>query len=74
MIAGGAIPPAFPRSQIRITQMVQIIQKTIETIRETYRFYNTIYELQSLNDKELEDLGLTRQEIVFVAAKAITTK
>lgn len=54
--------------------MVQIIQKTIETIRETYRFYNTIYELQSLNDKELQDLGLTRQEIVFVAAKAITTK
>lgn len=54
--------------------MTQMITKTIETIRDTYRFYNTIYQLQCLNDKELQDLGLTRQEIVFVAAKAITTK
>jgi uncharacterized protein YjiS (DUF1127 family) len=54
--------------------MTQLITKTYETIRDAYRFYNTIYELQCLNDKQLEDLGLTRQEIVFVAAKAITTK
>jgi uncharacterized protein YjiS (DUF1127 family) len=74
MTAGGAIPPAFLRSNIRIIQMTQMITKTIETIRDTYRFYNTIYQLQCLNDKELQDLGLTRQEIVFVAAKAITTK
>jgi len=54
--------------------MTQLITKTYEAVRDTFRFYNTIYELQCLNDKELQDLGLTRQEIVFVAAKAITTK
>lgn len=48
--------------------------KIYEYVRDTFRFYNTIYELQSLSDKDLEHLGLTRQEIVFIAAKAITTK
>jgi len=54
--------------------MTQIFTKTYEAVRDTLRFYNTIYQLQSLNDKELQHLGLTRQEIVFVAARAITTK
>jgi hypothetical protein len=45
-----------------------------EYVKDTFRFYNTVFQLQALNDKELEHLGLTRQEIVFIAAKAITTK
>jgi len=48
--------------------------KIFEYVKDTFRFYNIIYELQCLNDRDLEHLGLTRQEIVFIAAKAITTK
>jgi uncharacterized protein YjiS (DUF1127 family) len=54
--------------------MTQLFTKTYEAVRDTLRFYNTIYELQCLNNKELEDLGLTRKEIVFIAARAIITK
>lgn len=54
--------------------MLNVFAKTYNAIRDTFRFYNTVFELQALNDKELQDLGMTRQEIVMVAAKAITTK
>lgn len=54
--------------------MAHLFTKTYEAVRDTFRFYNTIYELQCLNDRDLQKLGLTRQEIVFIAAKAITTK
>ena len=70
MTAGGAIPPAFLRSNIRIIQMTQLITKTYEAIRDTMRFYRTVHELTQLNDRELADLGLTRGDICHVAANA----
>ena len=54
--------------------MTQIITKTYEIIRDTFRYYKTIQELSQLSDKELYDLGLTRQEIVLAASRAVTTK
>ena len=54
--------------------MTQLITKTYEAIKDTFRFYNTILELNALSNKELHDLGLTRQEIVLVASRSITTK
>jgi len=35
---------------------------------DSLRFYNTVRELSQLNDRELADLGLTRNDIVRVAS------
>ena len=48
--------------------------KIFQAIRDTFRYYKTIQELSQLNDAELRELGLTRQEIVLIASKSITTK
>jgi uncharacterized protein YjiS (DUF1127 family) len=50
--------------------MTQIFIKTYEAIRDTFRFYKTVQELSQLNDRELQDLGLTRNDIPQVAADA----
>jgi len=42
----------------------------LEQLSKAYRYYTTIFELARLSDSELEHLGLTRSEIVFVAYKA----
>jgi uncharacterized protein YjiS (DUF1127 family) len=39
----------------------------IERIKNWLRYYNTIFELSKLSDKELIDLGLTRVEIPYIA-------
>lgn len=39
-------------------------------ISDTLRYYRTVAELSRLSNKELEDLGLHRYEIVLAAAKA----
>jgi len=41
----------------------------IDWVTRTYRYYHTIIELMKLTDQELNDLGLSREEIVFVAYK-----
>jgi len=41
----------------------------IDWVTRTYRYYHTIIELMKLSDEELNDLGLSREEIVFVAYK-----
>jgi uncharacterized protein YjiS (DUF1127 family) len=38
-----------------------------EGIKNWFRYYNTIFELSKLSDKELIDLGLTRVEISYIA-------
>ena len=50
--------------------MFSFIKKTAEWYVDTMRFYNTVYELSELSDKELNELGLARSQIPFVAMKA----
>jgi uncharacterized protein YjiS (DUF1127 family) len=38
-----------------------------EGIRNWFQYYNTIFELSKLSDRELIDLGLTRVEIPYIA-------
>jgi uncharacterized protein YjiS (DUF1127 family) len=40
-----------------------------EWFTRTFRYYNTIIELMKLSDDELEQLGMYREEIVYVAYK-----
>ena len=39
----------------------------INWFTQTYRYYNTIIELMKLTDEELEQLGMYREEIVYIA-------
>ena len=39
----------------------------LEWFKRTRRYYTVVNELNSLTDRELADIGLTRGEIVFVA-------
>jgi uncharacterized protein YjiS (DUF1127 family) len=41
----------------------------LDWFTQTYRYYNTIIELMKLSDDELEQLGMYREEIVYVAYK-----
>lgn len=41
----------------------------INWFTQTFRYYNTIIELMKLSDDELEQLGLNREEIVYIAYK-----
>ena len=50
--------------------MTYFITKTYEAIRDTLRFYKTVQELSQLSDRELADLGITRNDIAHVAANA----
>ena len=34
---------------------------------QTFRYYNTIIELMKLSDDELEQLGIYREEIAYIA-------
>lgn len=42
----------------------------LEQLSQAYRYYKTIFELARLSDMELEQLGMSRAEIVFIAYKA----
>jgi uncharacterized protein YjiS (DUF1127 family) len=55
--------------------MLDFIKKSINMCQDTMRFYKTVFELSNLNDRELKDLGLSRDQIPMVAMKAtLTTK
>lgn len=48
-----------------------ILYKAYETVRDTFRFYNTVMELSRLTDRELADLGIhSRAQIPMIAADA----
>ena len=47
----------------------KIIRMAAERIAKERKYRNTVWELQSLSDRSLKDLGLTRSDIQFVAAK-----
>ena len=42
----------------------------LQQLSKAYNYYKTIYELASLSDNDLQELGLSRAEIVFVAYRA----
>jgi uncharacterized protein YjiS (DUF1127 family) len=44
----------------------------LEWYKRTRRYYSVVSELNSLSNKELADIGLTRGEIVFVALEMYT--
>jgi uncharacterized protein YjiS (DUF1127 family) len=54
--------------------MTQVFQAFTGWVKDTARYYNTVYELSRLSDRELSDLGLTRGEIVLVASHQVTKK
>ena len=41
--------------------------RMLEWYKRTRRYYTVVNELNSLSDRELADIGLTRGDIVFVA-------
>lgn len=42
----------------------------LETTIESFKFYRAVMELSMLSDKELNEIGLTRGEIVTAVYKA----
>jgi uncharacterized protein YjiS (DUF1127 family) len=51
--------------------MTQVLSTFTSWVKDTARYYNTVYELSRLSDKELSEIGLTRSEIVLVASHSI---
>jgi uncharacterized protein YjiS (DUF1127 family) len=49
-----------------------IIHALIERARRWYLYRNTIRELSELSDRDLNDLGINRADIEFVARKHVT--
>ena len=47
--------------------MTNLISTFSGWLKGTSYYYNTIYELSRLTDRELQDIGLTRNEIVYIA-------
>jgi uncharacterized protein YjiS (DUF1127 family) len=62
--------PQLFNVHIKENTMTRLITKTYEAIRDTFRFYKTVQELSQLSDRELRDLGLSRDQIPHVAADA----
>jgi uncharacterized protein YjiS (DUF1127 family) len=52
--------------------MTQLISAFSSWLKDTSRYYNTIYELSRLTDRELQDIGLSRGDIINVANQQLT--
>jgi uncharacterized protein YjiS (DUF1127 family) len=49
--------------------MTHILEAVAKWATSYSRYMNTIAELNALTDRELRDLGMTREQIMFEAAK-----
>ena len=47
----------------------KIIRMAAEKIAKQNKYQKTIWELSTLTDRELKDIGIRRHEIEFIAAK-----
>lgn len=47
--------------------MYDIFKSIISYWSDSLRFYRTVRELNSLSDRELSDLGITRGNITYIA-------
>lgn len=54
--------------------MVELFNAFVNNVKETMRYYQTIQELSALSDMELQDLGMSRLDIVAVANKTYFRK
>lgn len=54
-----------------MTLFIKTMHAVYDTIDYFRRYNRAIGELNSLSDRELSDLGLTRGEIEFVVAKTL---
>ena len=48
----------------------KIIRMAAEKIAKQNRYKKTIWELSTLTDRELKDIGIRRGDIEFIAAKS----
>lgn len=48
----------------------KIIRMAAEKIAQQRKYHNTVWELSSLTDRDLKDLGIRRGDIEFIAAKS----
>jgi len=51
-----------------------LFKQVTEYVSETFRFYNAVYELSRLTDRELADLGMNRYDIPQVVQQSIFNK
>lgn len=63
----GLLPPFL----FQETNMIQLILNILD---ESSNFYKAVYELNSLKDNELEELGLNRHEITMTVYNSILQK
>lgn len=49
--------------------LTKIIRMAAERIAKQKKYQDTIWELSNLSDRDLNDIGIRRGEIEFVAAK-----
>ena len=58
---------APPRSGISLRKTTMFVTMIAAKIRAYLRYRETVRELSRLTDRELDDLGLSRSEISFIA-------
>jgi uncharacterized protein YjiS (DUF1127 family) len=58
---------APPRSGIHARKIAMFVTMIAAKIRAYLRYRETVRELSRLTDRELDDLGLSRTEIAFIA-------
>ena len=54
--------------------MMSMLTFYAEWMQDTYRFYNTVRELGSLSDEDLQSIGVSRSDIVMVASEQVVKK
>jgi uncharacterized protein YjiS (DUF1127 family) len=59
----------FIQTKRKIIQMTHILKAAAKWVSSYSLYMTTIAELNALTDRELKDLGMTREQIIFEAAK-----
>ena len=59
----------FIRAKRKTIQMLNILESTSNWMSSYSLYVSTIVQLNSLSNNELKELGMTREQILFEAAK-----